>query len=79
MSGHLFTTSPDILLNISYIVITTRELNPGAVPVASKHLTEIENCCGAGLRKKIISNIGLKQRHSKLFLRYLTSLTAKII
>lgn len=52
MSGHLFPTSPDILLNISYIVITTRELNPGAIPVASKHLTEIENCCGAGLRKK---------------------------
>lgn len=35
-----------------YIVIVTRELNPEAVPVASKHLTENETCCGGGLIKK---------------------------
>lgn len=60
------------LLNIFYIVIVTRELNPEAIPVASKHLTENETCCGGGLikKKKIISNIGLKQRYSKLFLKF---------
>lgn len=59
MSCHLFPSPPDILLNISYIVITTRELNPGAIPVASKHLTEIENCCETGVRKKP-NTLGLK-------------------
>lgn len=43
---------PHILLSISYIVIITRELNPEAIPVASKHLTENETCCGGGLIKK---------------------------
>lgn len=42
----------DTLLNIFYIVIVTRELNPEAIPVASKHLTENETCCGGGLIKK---------------------------
>lgn len=69
---------PNILLIISYIVITAGELNPGVIPVASKYLTEIENYVGAGLRKEIINNIGLKQRQSKLFMRSLASLTAKI-
>lgn len=69
---------PNILLIISHIVITARELNPRVIPVASKCLTEIENCVGAGLRKEIINNIGLKQIQSKLFMRSLPSLTAKI-
>lgn len=78
MSCKSLSVHPNILLIISYIVIIARELNPRVIPVASKYLIEIENCVGTGLRKEIINNIGLKQRQSKLFMRSLTSLTAKI-
>lgn len=62
MSCNSLSPHANILLIIyDYIVIIARELNPRVIPGASKYLTEIENCVGAGLRKEIINNIGLSK------------------